>query len=616
MDRNSVIGLVLLMLLGGGYIFYSNYQSSQYNEWKAEQVADSLEKNKITIAATEANAPEVADSNSVADSATASAPTAFHGKKELQEVSNGLITFGISTKGGTPEFIQMDTFRSYPKQEAKPLYFYNDPFNNLNISLPTANGSINTNELYYQPTIKQLPDGSNYIAMTSELGNGQKVIFEYTLQPNSYKVKSNIRLVGFQNELSKAGSSLPLQWNTKTARTEKSVNSERFSFQVHFGEVEDGHDYYTVKSTNNKEISEPVKWFAVRSQFFHTTLMADNQFSNASFNGVVPADDTDTNYVATNTTNLYIPLTPSNDFNFGYTWIVSQNDYKLLKSFGYEMEDMIQLGLGPFAFVKYISKWFIIPIFNFLSSFISNGGLIIIIMTLLIRALLSFFSYKSFLSQAKMRVLKPELDALRAKHGDNQQQMGMEQMKLYRTAGVNPMGGCLPLLLQMPFLLSMYYYMPTELSFRQQSFLWADDLSAYDSIFNLGFNIPFYGDHVSLFTLSMAITTIFMTLYNKNNTQAAGGDMANNPVIKYMPYIMPVLFLGWFNGMAAALTFYYTCSNLISILQQFIIQKFFINESKILQKIEANKLNPKKQTSKWQERLEQMQQVQADRNKK
>ncbi len=612
MDRNSVIGLILLMLLGGGYIFYSTYQKNQYNEWRAQQVADSLEKNKLVIAEMEANAPKTADTL-VQD--TAQVVSAFHGKKEIREVSNGLLTFGISTKGGTPEFIRLDTFKSYPRKADKDLFFFNDAANNLNISLPTSTGSINTNELYYQPVVTGLPDGSQQVTMTAEVGNGQKVIYEYVLQPNSYIVKSGIRLIGFQSELSKAGAALPLQWNVKTARTEKNVNNERMSFQVHFGEVKDGHDYYTLRSTANKELKDAIKWFGVRSQFFHTTIMADNQFSHASFNGVVPADNTDTGYVAVNATQLYMPVTPSNDFSFGYSWIVSPNEYKLLKTFGHEMEDMIQLGLGPFTFVKYISKWFIIPLFDFLSKFISNGGLIIIVMTLVIRLLLSFFSYKSFLSQAKMRVLKPELDALRAKHEGDQQQMGMEQMKLYRTAGVNPMGGCLPMLLQMPFLLSMYYYMPTELSFRQQSFWWADDLSAYDSILNLGFRIPWYGDHVSLFTLLMAGTTIFLTLYNRNNTAAAGGEMANNPVIKYMPYIMPILFLGWFNGMAAALTFYYTCSNLISILQQFIIQKFFIDDKKILQRIEANKLNPKNQTSKWQDRLQQMQKMQEERAK-
>lgn len=610
MDRSSVIGLVLLMLLGTGYIFYTNYEKQEFEENKRIIVADSIAKAKVADSIRLATAPTI-DTNTIVDTTLAPA-AAVAPKKEIIELSNGIITLGIQTLGGTPQQVKFDTFKTYSKA---PMYFYEDESNKMNITLPTATGTINTADLYYTPTITELPNGGKQVTMTSDLGSGKQVVFDYILAQNEHKVKSNIKLVGFQDEITKAGGNLTLDWDVKAARSEKSVTSERMSYQVHFGEVKDGHDYFTIKLNNAKEIEEPVKWFAVRSQFFHVTLMADQQFNKAAFSGNVPEDAVDTHYVGTTTTKLTLPMTPSNEANFGYTWIVSQNDYKLLKSFGHEMDDMIHLGLGPFTFVKYISKAIIIPLFNFLNGFISNGGLLIILMTLIIRIFLSFFSYKSFLSQAKMRVLKPQLDGLKEKYDGDQQQMGMEQMKLYRTAGVNPLGGCLPMLLQMPFLLSMYYYIPTVVSFRQEKFLWADDLSSFDSILDLGFKIPFYGDHVSLFTILMAATTIFLTLYNKNNTAAAGGDMANNPVIKYMPYIMPILFLGWFNEMAAALTFYYTFSNLISILQQFLIQKFFINEQKILQKMEANKLKPKNQTSKWQERLEQMQKMQQEKLK-
>lgn len=611
MDRNSVIGLVLLMLLGGGYIFYTNYESQQFQEQKQLYIADSIAKAKTADSIYQALNPKdtsvaLVDSNGVAIS------NPNFGKKEIINLSNGIVTLGVQTLGGTPQQVKLDTFKTYHKTD---LFIYDDEVNKLGITLPTSTGTINTAELYYKPSQTTLADGSQQLTMTAELNPQQKVVYDYIIAPNSYTVNSNIKLIGFQNELSKANGQLDLNWNVKTARTEKSLTNERMNYQVHFGEVQEGHDYFTIKLNNTKEITEPVKWFAIRSQFFNVTLMADQQFSKASFAGNVPEEETDSTFVGTTDIKLGLPVIAANEINFGYSWIVSPNNYKLLKSFGHDMDDMIHLGLGPFTFVKYISKAIIIPLFDFLNKFISNGGLLIILMTIIIRLFLSFFSYKSFLSQAKMRVLKPQLDALREKIGDNQQQMGMEQMKLYRTAGVNPLGGCLPMLLQMPFLLSMYYFIPTVVSFRQQGFLWADDLSSYDSILNLGFKIPFYGDHVSLFTILMAATTIFLTLYNKNNTAAAGGDMANNPAIKYMPYIMPILFLGWFNEMAAALTFYYTFSNIISIVQQFLIQKFFIDEKKILQKIEANKLKPKNQTSKWQERLEQMQKMQQERMK-
>jgi len=274
------------------------------------------------------------------------------------------------------------------------------------------------------------------------------------------------------------------------------------------------------------------------------------------------------------------------------------------------MEDMVPLGWGMFAFVKYINRWALIPIFYFLAGFISNYAIIIMLMTIFIRLILSFFTYKSYLSSAKMRVMKPELDALRAKIGDDQQKFSMEQMKLYRSVGINPLGGCLPMLFQMPILLSMYYMFPSFIEFRQQHFLWAQDLSTYDSIYNFPFTIPFYGDHISLFTLMMTASSLFLAVYNRNMTP----QDPNNPMMKYMPYIFPVFLMGIFNKMAAALTFYYTFSNLLSIAQQFIIQKYFINEKAIHAKLQENRNKPAT-PSKWAQKLEEMQKLQADRAK-
>ena len=271
---------------------------------------------------------------------------------------------------------------------------------------------------------------------------------------------------------------------------------------------------------------------------------------------------------------------------------------------------MVPLGYGIMAFVKYINKWALIPFFYFLAGFISNYAIIIMLLTIFIRLILSFFTYKSYLSSAKMRVLKPELDELRAKIGDDQQKFSMEQMKLYRTAGVNPMGGCLPMLFQLPILLSMYYMFPSFIEFRQQHFLWANDLSTYDSIITFPFTIPFLGDHLSLFTLLMTGSSLFLAVYNRNMTP----QDPNNPMLKYMPFIFPVILMGVFNKMAAALTFYYTFSNLLSIAQQFIIQKYFINEKAIHAQIQENRNKPPTQ-SKWSQRLEEMQKLQAERSK-
>jgi YidC/Oxa1 family membrane protein insertase len=286
------------------------------------------------------------------------------------------------------------------------------------------------------------------------------------------------------------------------------------------------------------------------------------------------------------------------------------NDYATLKDYQIGLEEMVPLGTGIFAFVKYVNKWLILPMFNLLNSWQLNLGLIIILMTLIIRLALSFFTYKSYLSTAKMRLMKPELDVLREKFPD-QQAFSVEQMKLYRSAGVNPLGGCLPMLFQLPFLVAMYCFIPTNIMFRQVSFLWADDLSTYDSILNLPFSIPLYGDHVSLFTLLMTASSLFLALYNRNMTP----QDPNNPMMKYLPFVFPVMLMGVFNKMAAALTFYYFFGNMVSIAQQFIIQKLFINEEAIHKQLQENKNKPAT-ASKWQQKLEEMQRLQQEKAKK
>jgi YidC/Oxa1 family membrane protein insertase len=256
-----------------------------------------------------------------------------------------------------------------------------------------------------------------------------------------------------------------------------------------------------------------------------------------------------------------------------------------------------------------VNIWIIIPVFDFLSGLTGNYGLIILLLTVFIRLIIAPFTYQSYVSSAKMKVLKPELDELRAKYKDDQQAFGMEQMKLFRSAGVNPLGGCLPALLQLPILVAMYSFFPSSIELRQESFLWVNDLSTYDSIYNFGFDIPLYGDHISLFTVLMTVTSLILAFYNRGMTDQS------NPVMKYMPYVFPVMLLGIFNKLAAALTYYYFLSNVISILLQWVIQTFIINHDKIHAKIQANKAKPASKKSKWAEKLEEMQKRQQEMQK-
>ncbi len=605
MDRNTIIGFALLCVLGAGYIFWSNHEQKVYLEQKR---ADSL-----AMAATQKPlAPQ--DQVSIPDSLNlpavdSSLPAAFRGQEQTVVLQNADLKVSFTNKGAYPVAAGLDSFKTY---DGEPLNIFSGKENRLSIQLPVAGKHVYSDELYFTPELTQLADGAQQLRFTAQLAQGQTMVVDYVLPAKGYMMAAHMKLLGMQQELGRS-QQIPLQWSTEMLHTEKDLGNERLNMQMHYLMADGEHDYFTVSRTGQKSLDQPVKWMSVRSHFFNATIIADEQpFKTASYDAKEPADS---NIVATNTSNFNLPVVAGSDFSFRFKWYMGPNDYTILKSYKMDMEEMIQLGYGPFFFVKYISKWMIIPIFDVLSSFMGSMGLIIICLTLIIRLLLSFFSYKSYLSSAKMRVLKPELEQLRAKLGDNQQQMGMEQMKLYRTAGVNPLGGCLPMLLQMPFLLAVYYFIPTAIQLRQSRFLWAEDLSTYDSILDLGFKIPLYGDHVSLFTLLMTASSLFLALYNKNMTAgAAGGNEMNNAMMKYLPYIMPFMFLGWFNGMAAGLTFYYTFSNLVSIAQQFIIQKFVIDEDKIHRKIQENRNKPAA-TSKWQQRLEEMQKAQAQKMK-
>ncbi len=607
LDRNSIIGFVLLLGLAIGYVFYSQQEAKKFNEIKKEAVATEKNAQKQSNLA----ASKVIKDTTTADSTT---PSAFRGKEELFSVHNNLISLKVSSKGAFPVEASLLKYKSYKnyidKKEIALKLFSENKDNKLIFKLPIEGQEIWTDELYFTPqarTADSLP-----LVLTANLGNGKSVIMTYALSKDNYMMDVSMKIVGMQGELTKMGN-IPVQWATTINRTEKDIEGERRNAQTHFRYTDKDHDYYTFSLNPTKKLEEqPIEWMGVKAHYFNSTLVTkDKNFTKGSFESSEPKEDT--SLVVKNLAKLAIPVgNISNDFDFNFKWFIGPNDYNTLKSYNLDMEEMIQFGFGIMSFVKYIVKWAILPLFNMLHGSIASVGIVIILMTLIIRILLSFLTYKSQLSSAKMRVLKPEIDALREKLGDNQQAMAMEQMKLYRTTGVNPLGGCLPMLFQMPFLLAMYYLFPAILDLRQQSFLWAEDLSTYDNILNLGFKIPFYGDHVSLFTLLMALSSIGLAFYSRQMT--AGQEMSgpNGQIMKWMPFIMPIMFLGWFNNFAAGLTFYYFLSNMLSMAQQFVIQKFFIDEDKIHAKLKENKAKGPT-TSKWQQKLEEMQKAQQDK---
>jgi YidC/Oxa1 family membrane protein insertase len=593
MDRNSVIGFFLLAALLIGYIFYNQHSQSEYAKQKlADSVAFAKAHPKPL-----AKALPVKAADTLSDSVLQSMPPAFRGQGQMVTLENKNLSLQFSTKGAHPVAALLKDYKTY---EGKPLYLFNGETNQLNAVLPGNNNTTATGDLIYIATPGNAANGDKTIDFMADMGSGKQVHILYTLPNEGYMLQCKINLVGM------TANSLPLTWQTTALHTEKDIANEKLSSQVYYRLRNNDHDYHTINTKEKFNIDEPTHWVGFRLHYFSTALISEEGFNKVDVSGSTKM--TDVNVVAQNKNTADLALKNGNEANL--RWYIGPNHYQTLRSYKIDLDDMVPLGYGIMAFVKYINKWLIIPIFNVLSGFIGNYGIIIMLMTIIIRLLLSFFTYKSYLSAAKMRVLKPELDELRAKYADDQQKFGMEQMKLYRTAGVNPLGGCLPSLFQLPILLAMYYFFPSSIELRQEKFLWANDLSTYDSIATLPFTIPFYGDHISLFTLLMTASSLFLALYNRNMTV----QDPNNPMMKWMPFVFPFLLIGVFNKMAAALTFYYFFSNMISIAQQFVIQKYIIDEKAIHAKMQENKNKPAT-PSKWAQKLEEIQKSQADRGK-
>jgi YidC/Oxa1 family membrane protein insertase len=590
MDKNQIIGFSLLALLLIGYIVFNNQ----------EQAAMLAQKRKDSIENARAIPRPAIDSTALLPSAAPTAATAQSPvpspsiPQQLVTLQNDKLELQFTNRGGFPVSARIKGYKTF---YGDSLYLFKGAGNELSMVLPINNGAVATSDLTYTHTISRNASGAQVLTFSGN-AYGKPVQISYTLPASEYMLQCRIATQGMP------AAAHTVRWNTQSLHTERDLANERVNSQIYY-ELKDGSDdYYTISNKEDKteEIEKKGSWIGFRMHFFSTALIAPDGFDKA---GIKATNKLNNDYVAANRTTLSIAGQPGNDQHVDLNWYIGPNQYKVLRAYKNDLDNMVPLGYGLMVFVKYINKGIIIPIFNFLSSFISNYGIIIILMTLIIRLVLSFFTYRSYLSAAKMRVLKPEIDELRAKYGEDQQAFGMEQMKLFRTAGVNPLGGCLPTLFQLPILFAMYYFFPSSIELRQQKFLWASDLSTYDSIANLPFNIPFYGDHVSLFTLLMTASSLFLALYNRNMTT----QDPNNPALKYMPYIFPFLLIGVFNKMAAALTFYYFFSNMLSIAQQFVIQKFFIDEKKIHAQIQENKNKPPA-TSKWQQKLEEIQSAQ------
>ena len=596
MDRNTVMGFVLLALLFFGYFYYTRNGQLALEKEK-QHVQDSINRLHPKIDS-ESKTSVTSNNPSVRGDSSSSVKQDTTGKEQFFTLENKVLKITFTNKGGQPQKVELKNFKTFDK---KALIIQDGNFNNISYAINTGNNqTAQTSDLLFTPSNPQTTsDGKETISFSLQTKDGQTIEHQYTLQPDDYMLGFNIKLNGANKLITQ--NTLSLTWQSKANKLEKDIEWE--TQQSHVAYVENGDydfEHLATGKSDDKKLNKPVEWVALKQQFFASSIVAKDKFQNAQLRWEVPAD-TNLHIIAKLTANLSLNVPAGQNAIIPLQLFYGPGDYKILKSYGNQMYNMVPLGSGIFAFVKYINRGFVMPVFDFLSSKIASFGLIIALLTIIIRLLISPLTYQSYLSGAKMKLLKPEIDAMKAKYGDDKQAFGMEQMKLFRSAGVNPLGGCIPALLQIPIFFALYNFFNSNITLRGQSFWWAKDLSSYDSIYNIPFAIPFYGSHISLFTILAVITSLLISLYGMSNMQDN-----SNPVMKYLPFIFPVILLGVFNRLPSSLTWYYTVSNAITLLIQFVIQKYIINHEKILAQLQENKKKPVSK-NKWQERITAMQ---------
>lgn len=535
-------------------------------------------------------------------------------------IENEVTKFRFSNLGGRVCYVQL---KNYHTSDNKPLVLMDgdSTWFRFSFSFPYRDSltrDITTNYLYFTPImIDARFQGKDSISLKgsdslrfamrlypdSEFNPQKNKYIEilYTIYGNDYMMKMQLSFVGLQDILNKNPNGIYLDWKMNLKPQEKTMENERKASTIYYKYLDNEVDYLSETKNDEKDLKTKVNWIGFKQQFFTSVLIADKGFTNAKVSTL--QNDTATKEVKTCFTQITVPFDENTKQSFPMRMYFGPNHFKTLKKYQLDLEHQIPLGWSSPYILGWINRWAVIPVFNFLDSFNINYGIIILILTILLKIVLFPIAYKTYLSSAKMRVLKPEIDELNKKI-PKEKAMERQQatMALYKKAGVNPLAGCVPMLLQMPILIALYMFFPASFELRQQSFLWADDLSTYDSILNLGFSIPFYGDHVSLFTLLMTVSTI---IYTKVNYQLMGTQQ-QMPGMKVMMYLMPVMFLGFFNNFSAGLTYYYFLANMLTFLQVWIIRRT-VDEEAIHRKIQENRKKPDtKKKSGFQKRLEEM----------
>ena len=622
MERNNIIAFILIFMTMIMWSYMNQPSQAEIDRQTTIQDSIALVSKQVKLA-TIAEQDKIADAIqeqavTISDSARQLQNTAIYGSfapaaigsSKTYTLENPNVKIEFSNKGGNIISAHLKDYKSSALVDGEdigytPLYFMNDGRNRFNYKLSTPKvpaRMINTEELYFTPT-----QSGNSISFKAKTSDGGYIEQSYTLADDGYNVDYDLNLVGMNQHLDTGRKSVTLEWDSYLNRLEKNNKFEQTYSTVYFRDNQDEDvDYCRCVSDADEDLSEDkIDWIANVNQFFNTSLITTNTpFTGGKFETKMIDQESDSDKaLKLIKSEIEMPYDQSANQSITMKMYIGPNKFENLKEYGVELEEIIPYGTSIFGS---INRWFIRPFFGFLSGFIGSKGIVILVLIFLIKMALYPLMYKMLASQAKMGALKPEIAKLTEKYKEEPQKKQMETMKIYQQYSVSPFGGCMPMIAQMPIWYAMFRFFPASIEFRQEPFLWATDLSSYDVFFQHGIDIPFLGNHISLFTLLWAVTTLIYTYYNTKHM-----DMSANPAMKYVQYFMPVMFLGFFNSYASGLTTYMFFSNLINILQTVITKKFVFDDEKILSELNIQKEKPKKKNSFAQRLQEQIRQAQA-----
>ena len=626
MDKNSIIGLFLIAVMIIGYSIYTQPSKEQLEKQRVEQqrIADSISaveaklaeksialenKNQQDVVKDTLNPIQTAEKEIAAYGDLATART---GTAQDIIIENEKYIAVISSKGGLLKKLTLKEFHTY---DSLPLLLFEEQESVQDFVFDYPGfGRVKFSDLYFEPNKTKIKiDGENNEVLVLSLKGrqlGQELNLIYSLSGNTYDLKFRIESKGFSGFDNFNNQPLKLNWKITGLKTEKYLPSQRRISSIFYKYKNEDRDWLSETKEDELVMEQPASWVAVKQGYFSVVLFSDKGFvANQSTIKVVPFDNKNEQYNKLFITDLELPAQGNGTLEMNYFF--GPNDLDVLNAYGDDLQRIINFG---WSFIGWINRNIVHHLYDWFIGWGMSAGIAILMLTIVIKMVLAPLMLKNYKSSAKMRVLKPEVDKINKKfEGKDATQKQQATMALYRETGVNPLSGCLPMLIQMPVLYAMFRFFPSNIDLRGVSFLWADNLSSYDSILQLGFSIPMYGDHVSLFTLMMSATTLIYTWMSSGNMPET--SQPGMPNMKIMMYIFPVMMIFFFNSYASGLSFYYFLSTLISILQMLVIKKYFIDEDKIFAKLEANKAKPKKK-SKFQQKLDEIARQQQKSKKK